>query len=212
MKVSCLSLAAGVILTAGLLIFDAGAEQPLEPPIAEQGSEQAEQTVIFDFGPEAEPWPSIDDPVMGGRSRSKMSIENGIAVFEGVVSLENNGGFASLRSPPAEHDLSGSGGIVLRLLGDGKTYGVRLRTSSSFDGVSYQAKVTTEAGRWTEFELPFGTTPDSSGSFQPVFRGRVVRDYPALDPGVIKTFGLIISDKQAGPFRLEIDWIKAYRR
>jgi len=60
------------------------------------------------------------------------------------------------------------------------------------------------AGRWTGVELPFVT-------FQPVFRGRLARDYPALDPGAIKTFGLIISDQQEGPFRLQIDWIKAYR-
>ena len=171
-----------------------------------------EQAIVFDFGTAAEPWPNIDDPVMGGRSRSSMRIEGGVAVFEGLVSLENNGGFASLRSRPAEHDLSGFDGIALRILGDGKTYGVRLRTDSvapearernTADGVSYQAKLATEA-RWAEVELPFV-------AFEPVFRGQLVRDYPALDPGTIKTFGLIITDQQEGPFRLEIDWIKAYR-
>lgn len=163
-----------------------------------------EETMLFDFGPTAEPWPNIDDPVMGGRSRSRMRIADGIAVFEGVVSLENNGGFASLRSRPARHDLQGADGIVFRVRGDGKTYGVRLRTVVTFDGVSYQTKLTTQAGHWIEVRLPFRT-------FKPGFRGRQVRGYPALDPGEIRSFGLIISDKQEGPFRLEIDWIKAYR-
>ena len=163
-----------------------------------------EQTV-FDFGPAAEPWPSIDDTVMGGRSRSAMRIEGGTAVFAGVVSLDNNGGFASLRSRPAAHDLRGFAGIVLRVLGDGKTYGLRLRTDAAFDGVSYQAPLPTEAGRWTEVRLPWS-------AFRPGFRGRPVAKHPALDPGAIKTFGLIIADRQEGAFRLEIDRIQAYRQ
>ncbi len=162
------------------------------------------ETLIFDFGDAAEPWPSIDDPVMGGRSRSRMSLKGGVAVFEGMVSLENNGGFASTRSRPAGYDLRGFDGLALRVRGDGKVYGVRLRTSTTFDGVSYQASITTEAGRWREIRIPFAT-------FEPGFRGRKLRDYPALDTGKIRSFGLIISDQQEGPFRLEIDSIKAYR-
>ena len=63
------------------------------------------EKMIFDFGEAEQPWSSIDDPVMGGVSRSRMSVRNGIAEFAGVVSLENNGGFASTRSTPAHHDL-----------------------------------------------------------------------------------------------------------
>ncbi len=162
------------------------------------------ETVVVDFGPAAEPWPNVDDPVMGGRSRSRMRIEDGVAVFEGLVSLENNGGFASLRSRPAEHRLEDFDGIALRIRGDGKIYGIRLRTDARYDGVSYQAKVATRAGRWSEIRLP-------RQMFKPVFRGRRVGGYPPLDPQEIKTFGVIISDQQEGPFRLEIDWIKVYR-
>lgn len=183
-----------VVLPAG--ISGAEGESRMEDP-------SPAAKIVFDFGPGAETWPNIDDPVMGGRSRSRMSLANDAAVFEGVVSLENNGGFASVRSVPAEHELQGFDGIALRVLGDGHTYGVRLRTDSRLDGVSYQAKITTEAGRWTEVRLPFE-------SFVPVFRGRQIRGHPSLDPGAIRTFGLIISDQQEGPFRLEIDRIEAY--
>ncbi|MEM7587056.1 MAG: CIA30 family protein [Acidobacteriota bacterium] len=165
---------------------------------------ETQEAVVFDFGAGAEPWPSIDDPVMGGLSRSRMRLEGEVVVFEGIVSLENNGGFASARSRPARHRLAGFDGLTLRLRGDGKVYGVRLRTTRSFDGVSYQAKVETQAGSWQEIRIPFSL-------FEPGFRGRSVPDYPVLDPGEIRTFGLIISDKQEGPFRLEIDSIGAYR-
>ena len=99
-----------------------------------------------------EAWPNIDDPVMGGRSRSRMSLEDGVAVFAGAVSLENNGGFASVRSRPAEHPLAGFEGVALRVRGDGKTYKMRLRATETFDGVSYQASFATQPGRWIEID------------------------------------------------------------
>jgi monofunctional biosynthetic peptidoglycan transglycosylase len=85
--------------------------------------------------------------------------------------------------------------------GDGKRYGVRLRTTAAFDGVSYQTVIQPEAGEWREITLPFT-------GFQPVFRGRRVPDAPPLDRSRVKTLGLIIAEKQAGPFRLEIEWIR----
>ena len=45
--------------------------------------------------------------------------------------------------------------------------------------------------------------------FQPMFRGRVVTDAPALDPARIRVFGFLIADRQAGPFRLVIESIQA---
>jgi monofunctional biosynthetic peptidoglycan transglycosylase len=155
---------------------------------------------VFDFSRGAEPWPSIDDTVMGGRSASEMRIEEGTAVFTGKVSLENNGGFASVRSLPDDHDLSGYRGVSIRVRGDGKTYGLRLKTDRRFDSVSYQARLAPGNGEWKVVRIPFD-------EFRPVFRGRPVPGAPVLDPASIKSFGLIISDKQEGPFRLEIEWI-----
>lgn len=158
---------------------------------------------VFDFAAGDRPWPNVDDTVMGGRSASEMRIEDGRAIFTGNVSLERGGGFASVRARPGEHDLSGYGGLLLRVRGDGKTYGLRLKTDRGFDGVNYQAPLPTAAGEWQVVPIAFD-------AFRPVFRGRLVPDHPALDPASIKSFGLIIADKQAGPFRLEIDWIRAH--
>ena len=47
-------------------------------------------------------WRAIDDRVMGGVSHSGLRHERaGHAVFEGDVSLAQNGGFASVRQAPA---------------------------------------------------------------------------------------------------------------
>lgn len=162
-----------------------------------------ESMMIFDFSAGAEPWPSINDVVMGGVSSGEMVSEDEHASFRGVVSFDNNGGFASVRSRPELRDLSSFDGLILRVRGDGKNYGFRLRTSASFDGVSYQAPLAPPAGEWTEIVIPFT-------DFEPVWRGRLVADHPPLDPSRITTLGLIVS-RQEGRFQLDVTNIRGYR-
>ncbi len=167
------------------------------------GMAEEEPMMIVDFAAETEGWPSIDDAVMGGVSSSAMVVEDGAASFRGVVSFDNNGGFASVRSRPQVRDLSAYDGLVLRVRGDGKGYAFRIRTSASFDGVSYQVPLTPPAGEWSDVVVPFA-------DFVPVWRGRRVAGHPALDPARITTLGLIIS-RQEGRFQLEIANIRGYR-
>jgi hypothetical protein len=83
---------------------------------------------------------AIDDAVMGGVSASRLRYDPaGHAVFEGVVSLDSNGGFASVRSRRGELGTPGAVSYVLEVRGDGKRYKLNLRTDDAFDGVSYQA-------------------------------------------------------------------------
>jgi monofunctional biosynthetic peptidoglycan transglycosylase len=157
---------------------------------------------IFDFARGDELWPSINDGVMGGVSSGEMTRSiSGFATFQGTVSFDNNGGFASVRSQPRVHDLSAYDGLVIRVRGDGKRYGFRLRTDASFDGVSYQVVIEPPADEWTELLLPFE-------SFVPVFRGRRVDRHPPLDRRRVATFGLLIS-RQEGPFRIDIASVHA---
>jgi NADH dehydrogenase [ubiquinone] 1 alpha subcomplex assembly factor 1 len=67
--------------------------------------------LLFDFNdPEAvHGWHAIDDRVMGGVSRSRLRHDPaGHAVFEGEVSLDRNGGFASVRSSPGDRGQAGA--------------------------------------------------------------------------------------------------------
>lgn len=147
-------------------------------------------------------WISVDDQVMGGLSASQVETTPEGLAFSGVVSLEQNGGFASIRAQPREYDLAGAAAFVLRIQGDGQTYKFGLRTDNAFDGVQYQARFATRAGEWLDVVLPIT-------DFQPTFRGRKVTDAPPLDPARIRTFGFLIADRQAGPFRLVIESIQA---
>lgn len=163
---------------------------------------EREPIVVFDG--DAGAWHGIDDPVVGDVSRGEMSIREGVGVFQGNVALDHHGGFASVHFGSGELDLSRYAGLALRVRGDGKRYTLRLRTNRTGDGANYQSELAPEAGAWRNLRLPFA-------AFQPVHGGRSTAPPPRLDPATIGTIGLAISDRQEGPFRLELASIEGYR-
>jgi monofunctional biosynthetic peptidoglycan transglycosylase len=203
------TLFALVLVAAALSVATADQNQNLrqdQEVVMKAQKENNNEQIIFDFQNDKslEPWDNVDDVVMGGVSSSKMVIKNKMAVFEGNVSLENRGGFASVRSRQRDHDLAVYDGIAIRVRSDDKQYSLRIRTAQRFDDVGYTAPLKPKGGKWVVTKVPFCM-------FRPVYRGRAVPDYPELDPGKIKMFGLLISQKQQGPFRLEVQWFKAYK-
>ena len=119
------------------------------------------------------PWLPIDDAVMGGVSHSEMRIENGRAVFAGVVSLDFGGGFASVRSNPGAWDLSAFTGIEALLRGDGRRYKLILKSDAGLDGVNWQAPFQTRRDEHQMVRIPFQ-------DLVPVYRGSRVSNISAL--------------------------------
>ncbi len=157
----------------------------------------------FDAPASVADWTPTDDRVMGGISQSRMRHDPaGHAVFEGVMSLERNGGFASVRTVAKIPTPSTATQYVLEVRGDGKRYMLNLRTSGAFDGVSYQASFDTTADKWITVVLPVS-------AFVPNFRGRRVVNAPPHDPAAVRQFGLMIADKQDGRFGLGVRRISA---
>ena len=149
-------------------------------------------------------WMVVNDNVMGGVSRSSISIsKEGYMLFNGNVSLDYGGGFASVRSSYGNWDIGMFDGFVLKFWGDGKTYQFRCRTGNNFDGVAYRLYFETNSEKWQEIRLPFS-------KFVPTFRGRILSNVKPLDPNEIRNLGLMISDKQSGNFNLKIAWIGVY--
>lgn len=163
------------------------------------GGNALSETPLVDFSRQGEDgcWWAVNDDVMGGVSRGWMRVTGGVGIFEGYTSLENGGGFASVRRQPAEYALGGCCGLRLRVRGDGRTYQLRLRTRDLSEGAAYRARFETVADEWRDVELRWS-------EFEPVFRGRLLEDAPALDPGGIQQLGFLIADRRAGDFRLEI--------
>lgn len=175
----------------------------LASPVGATATPEPAMTPLFSFETNAdEPrWVAVNDGVMGGRSRGGPEVEQGVLTFSGLLSLENNGGFSSVRTVGRDFDFSDATAVVLRVRGDGRRYQLRLATDARFRGitVSYGGEFATETGQWTEVRVPLADLRPSAHGF--ALQG------PPLDASRVRELGLLIGDKRDGPFRLEVDWI-----
>jgi transforming growth factor-beta-induced protein len=168
----------------------------------------AEKNSVAEFTPkevDSLGWRVVDDGVMGGLSRGKIQIsKDGILNFNGKLSLKNNGGFSSLRTGNLKLDLSGADGVVARVKGDGRTYQMRFNTDARFRfrEVSFSADFKTKKDEWIEIKVPFD---EFAGSF----RGMKLKN-ETFDPAKIRRIGLLLGDKKAGAFEVQVDWIRTY--
>jgi monofunctional biosynthetic peptidoglycan transglycosylase len=64
--------------------------------------------------------------------------------------------------------------------------------------------VQTKKDEWIEVKLPLD-------KFVATSFGRVVKDAGPVDPGEANGLGFLLGDKKAGPFKLEVEWIKVLR-
>lgn len=147
-------------------------------------------------------WVAVNDGVMGGLSEGRPVVTDGQLRFSGTLSLENNGGFASVRTTGRVYDFRGVTALVLRVKGDGRTYQLRLATDARIrrSAIAYGAEFQTAAGQWTDVRVPLA-------SLVPTFRGRTLTG-PPLDQSRVEEIRLLIGDDREGPFALVVDWIK----
>lgn len=164
----------------------------------------AEDRTLFSFQDQKSTgsWRSVNDGVMGGRSTGRYRVNSDANLeFSGTLSLENNGGFASVRAGGSGLSLKADDVIIARVKGDGREYRFNVYTQRNLGGYSYRQSFQTRKDEWMEIELPLD-------QFVATWRGRVFRNQK-LDPEKISGVGILLGDKKPGPFRLEIEWIKA---
>ena len=147
----------------------------------------------LDLAPE--PWRVINDDVMGGVSSGEIiKTEDGLR-FQGYLSLDNNGGFASVRRFLG-FSLDDAKGIRLLVRGDGRTYQMRIRQDEGYDGIAWRVKFATD-GKWQTIELLFE-------DFDPVWRGRPVKDAGPVSAQKVRQIGFLLADGKHKAFRLDI--------
>ena len=150
-------------------------------------------------------WQTVNDGVMGGVSEGKFKITDTKTLeFFGTLSLENNGGFASVRTKAKKIGLEKGDTLVAKVRGDGREYSLNLYLNKSLIAFSYRATVQTKKDEWIEVKLPLD-------KFEATSFGRVVKDVGAVRPEEINALGFMLGDKKAGPFKMEIEWIKVVR-
>ena len=152
---------------------------------------------LFDFSEKInlDNWMVVNDDVMGGRSTATFQPSSaGSAVFKGKVSLENYGGFSSVRYKMGKTNIGGNTMLAIRLKGDGKNYQVRIREQES-DYFSYITTFQT-SGEWETIEVPLQ-------KMYPSFRGRKL-DRPDFRGSTIVELTFLIANKKAEDFTLEL--------
>lgn len=152
--------------------------------------------IDFTQASEHQNWTATNDNVMGGISTGGFIYDDGISQFRGELSLENNGGFSSVKrsieSPAHEID-----NAELIFVGDGRTYQLRFTTWKEGNRVQYKHDFDTIKGKQLKKLFHFN-------DFQAVFRGRLLSDAPELKAQDIKQIGFLIADKQPLPFELNL--------
>ena len=157
--------------------------------------------IIFDFNKNSSisNWIVVDDVVMGGKSNGNFQLnKNGKGVFSGKISLDNNGGFSSVRYGFNKLNIEKFKSIVLKIKGDGKNYQFRIKHKSS-DYASYITSFSS-SGEWQEIEIPLN-------SMYPSFRGRKL-DEPNFSHKSIEEVTFLIANKKNEEFMLLIDKIE----
>ena len=145
-------------------------------------------------------WRAVNDGVMGGRSvgRYRLTDKNTLEFF-GYLSLENNGGFASIRLASGDFNFKQGDSIILRVKGDGRTYNMNLYAQRNLGGFSFRQSFKTTANKLTEVKLPVD-------QFVATWRGRVFPKQK-LNPNDIAGLGILLGDKKQGKFSLHIESI-----
>jgi NADH dehydrogenase [ubiquinone] 1 alpha subcomplex assembly factor 1 len=162
---------------------------------------------LFDFtgADAAKDWQAVNDGVMGGVSEGKFQItEKKTLEFFGTLSLENNGGFASVRTKAKKLGLEKGDTIVAKVRGDGREYNLNLYLNKPLMAFSYRATVQTKKDEWIEVKVPLD-------KFEATSFGRPVKDAGAVKPEEVNALGFLLGDKKAGPFKLEVESIKVER-
>lgn len=140
-------------------------------------------------------WIIVDDVVMGGRSSSTFALNaDGFGFFQGSISLDNNGGFSSVKYKFEKIQIKEYAKVVLKLQGDGKAYQFRIKSNSG-DYCSYIAPFNT-SGDWQEIEI-------NLKDMDPSFRGRKLGQ-PNFSDGHIEEITFLIGNKKNENFKLLI--------
>lgn len=128
-------------------------------------------------------------------------IEQKTLEFFGTLSLENNGGFASVRTKARKLGLETGDVLVARVRGGGREYSLNLYLNKPLVAFSYRATVQTKTDEGIEVKTPLD-------KFEATSFGRPVKDAGAVDPKEVNALGFMVSDKKAGAFKLEVGWVK----
>ena len=159
--------------------------------------------MTIDFGKDKnDSWYSVNDGVMGGLSKGKTSYTANSLKFEGSVSFENNGGFASVRSDYEVMDLSSYETVTIRYKSKGQSLALNFNYYQRWWYPNYKANLPATDGEWETLTLSLAELKEyrvgrpTGNMIAPQQLERIIR------------LGIMTADKKEGAFEAEVDFIK----
>lgn len=160
--------------------------------------------LTFDFGTSCDncdDWFVVLDGVMGGLSKGNVEQTDESIIFRGSISLENNGGFASLRTPYQDYDLSSYKTVTVRYRSTGQDFGLTLNKHRRFWRPQYKTNLPITNGEWE-------TITCNLADFGTYRLGNKIEGNPgAEDLSKVIRLGLISNTKAPTDFEIEVDKI-----
>ena len=161
-------------------------------------------TYTIDFGKTKQGgnWSIINDGVMGGLSQGAAILEEDKVVFYGNISLANNGGFSSLKSPFRKTNLADFSFVEIRLKGKGQVFALTLETDQRYWRPYFKKNIAISGDDWETVRLDLNEFKAYS------FGRNLNRNLTKEDLAEVLRVGITTNSKKEGPFDLEIDYIQ----
>lgn len=145
-------------------------------------------------------WYIVNDGVMGGLSKGRVIATDDGVLFFGSVSLENNGGFTSFRSPYQSYDFSRAKYLTIRYRSEGMAMGLQLETYRRFYYPYFKVNLPV-SNEWVELTINL----EEIDQFRMGSNTGKKLTSNALDQ--IIRVGLVTNEKRAGDFKIEVDYV-----
>jgi hypothetical protein len=164
--------------------------------------------LTFDFGNSADKtrdWVLITDNVMGGLSKSEINYNTNSILLKGEISLDNFGGFASIRTKFSQFDLSQYEGVKIKFKSANQDFAFTLENSQNWTRPNYK----------NDFHSNKDGTREVATLYFKDFRETVIGQPTGKQLNLEKLnnivrLGIITTKKEEGPFSLEVDYIKFF--
>ena len=148
-------------------------------------------------------WVILSDNVMGGLSEAQLKYETTSIIVKGFVSLENRGGFVSIKSTFGKVNLSQYKTVKIKFRSTNQKYSFTLENSRRWYEASYKHDFKAkEINKWetvslnlTDFIEEVIGEPTGNKTSNKILEG-IVR------------IGISTNEKREGPFELEIESIE----
>jgi monofunctional biosynthetic peptidoglycan transglycosylase len=161
---------------------------------------------VIDFGNgqnQINNWVMISDKIMGGVSKCKLDYTQNEMILSGDISLDNFGGFSSVKTTFGQYDLSEFKGVKIKFKSTNQKFAFTLEDNKNWTLPNYKGSFhSSKAGTWEEKIIYFKDFKEYQIG-EPT--GKKIQDRSLKN---IVRMGIITTEKKEGPFSIQIDYIE----